>query len=105
MYVEVELLGRSLCLMQVYTRNPSVLYPEFIEETRYTLRKVKTKESTVFLWETYVHVRNDVCVWKGMIRLYVDADVKDNGRLLLQLCCNNTLCIMNTFFQHRDYHK
>jgi len=24
-----------------------------------------------------------------------------NERLLLQLCCNNTLCNMNTFFQHR----
>jgi len=29
----------------------------------------------------------------------------DNGRLLLQLCCNSALCIMNTFFQHRDVHE
>jgi len=35
-----------------------------------------------------------------------DADVNDNGRLLLQLCCNNTLFIMNTFFfERRDVHK
>ena len=29
----------------------------------------------------------------------------DNRRLLLQLRCSNALCIMNTFFQHRDVHK
>jgi len=34
-----------------------------------------------------------------------DADVNNNGRPLLQLYCNNALCIMNTFFQHRDVHK
>ena len=28
-----------------------------------------------------------------------------NGRYLLQLCCSNGLCIMNTFFQHIDLLK
>ena len=28
-----------------------------------------------------------------------------NGRYLLQLCCSNGLCIMNTFFQYREVHK
>jgi len=34
-----------------------------------------------------------------------DVDVNDNRRLLLQLCCNNTLCLMKTFFQHRNMHN
>jgi len=29
----------------------------------------------------------------------------DNRMLLLQLFCSNALCIMNTFFQHRNLHK
>ena len=37
-----------------------------------------------------------------MIARHGDADVNDDGRLLLQLCCNNALFIINTFFQHRD---
>jgi len=42
---------------------------------------------------------------EGLIDRHGNADVTDNRRLLLQLCCNNTLCIMNTFFQHRDLQK
>ena len=33
----------------------------------------------------------------SMMSRHGDADVTDNGRLLLQLCCNNTLFIMKTF--------
>jgi len=42
---------------------------------------------------------------EGVIVRHGDADVSANGRPLLQLCCNNALCIMNTFFQHRDAYK
>jgi len=54
-------------------------------------------------WETSIYT-----IWtmpaycKGVIGWHGGADVNDNGRLLLQLRCNNTLCIINTFFQHRD---
>ena len=41
----------------------------------------------------------------SVIGRHGDADVNDNRRLLLQLCCNNALCIMNTFLQHRNVHK
>jgi len=37
------------------------------------------------------------CDWPTM--------VNDNRIILLQVCCNNTWCIMNTFFQHGDVHK
>jgi len=36
---------------------------------------------------------------RGMVGRHGDAGVNDNGRLLLQLC------VMNTFFQHRDLQK
>jgi len=44
-------------------------------------------------------------VWKGAIGQHGDADVNDNGRLLLQMCWYNALCIMDPFFQHTDLHK
>ena len=31
--------------------------------------------------------------------------LNENGRYLSQLCCNNGLCTINTFFQHREVHK
>jgi len=64
-------------------------------------------ESTILLgvFDSRAGSGDDVGVWKGVIGRHGDADVNDIGSLLLQLCCNNTLYIMNTFFQHRDVHK
>jgi len=59
----------------------------------------------ILLGDFNAQVGNDASVQKGVIDQYGDADTNDNGRFLLQLCCNNTLCIMNTFFQHRHLHK
>ena len=39
-----------------------------------------------------------------MIERQSEAYVENNRRLLLQLCCNSELYIMNTFFQNRDVH-
>jgi len=36
-----KLLGRSLCLMQVYGPNSNVLHPDFVEEISDALRKAK----------------------------------------------------------------
>ena len=43
--------------------------------------------------------------WKSVIGKYAVTGMNENGRYLLQLCCSNGLCIMNTFFQHREVHK
>ena len=50
-------------------------------------------------WETLMHMLGPIPRYGGGVS---DADVNDYGKLLLQLCCNNALWIMNTFFQHRD---
>jgi len=47
-YIGMLLLDRSLCLIHVYWRNSSVLYPDFVEEISDPLRKVKANESTIF---------------------------------------------------------
>jgi len=55
-----------------------------------------------------LHCYGHASVITGMIDQHGNADVDNKGRLLLQLCCNNTdkiLCIMNTFFQQRDVRK
>jgi len=48
---------------------------------------------------------NDAGVWKDVIGPHGDGEANDNGRILLELCGNNTLFIMNTFFVHRDVHE
>jgi len=61
--------------------------------------------SAISFAEFNAQFRNDGVLWKGVISLHGDADVNDNGRLLVQLSCNNALCIINTFFLHRNLHK
>lgn len=51
------------------------------------------------------HVADVAGVWKGVIGHHGDSDVNDIEKSLLQLCCDNELCIMNIFFQLGDLHK
>ena len=62
---------------------------------------LKTNKSMILLGDFNARVGNNANVWKGMIGWHCDADINDNGRLLVQLCSNNTLCIINSLFKHR----
>jgi len=84
-------------------RNSSELWPEFVEEISATLRRVKPNGSMTVLGDFNAHVFNDAWLWNSVIS-NGDADINDNRMFLLPLCCNNALCIMNAFFQHRDFH-
>ena len=53
----------------------------------------------------HAHVGTDTDTWKGVIGKHGVTGLNENGRYLMQLCCNNGLRIMNTFFQHREVHK
>jgi len=66
-----------------------------VEEIICALRRVKTNESTTILGDFNAHFGNDTGVWRGVIGRHGVADVNENGRLLLQLWCNNALCIKN----------
>jgi len=101
-HVEFEFVRHSLCLTKVYAPNSSTQYPEFAAEANDTLRKVKLNESAILLGDLNAHAGNDAGVWRSTIGRHGDGDVNDSGRLLLQLRCNNALCIINTFFRHRD---
>ena len=54
-------------------------------------------------FNAHVGTYDKTCI--GVIGRHCDSDLNANRKYLLQLCCNNSLSIMNTFFQHRDAHK
>ena len=95
----------SLCLLQVYTPNTVGEYQAFVDDVNYALQRVGSTESTILLGDFKAHLGTDSETWKGVIDKHGDPAFNENGRYLLQLCCSNGLCIMNTFFQHRDVHK
>ena len=102
--LRLKLLGGSLCLIQVYATNLSAPYPEFMEKTSHAMRRFQTNESTMIL-RVCTGWKQLFGMWKGVIGEHGDANINDHGRILLQLCCDNALCIVNTFFLHREIRK
>jgi len=102
--LRLKLLGHSLRLQQLYGPNSSALYLEFVEEISDAFWRVKANESTV-LWETSTHTLERMLGYRG---------VWSTDMVMLTLvitegsCCNCVVptncavCIMKTFFQHRD---
>ena len=92
--------------VEVEVARPFPVYDTGIRpKLRDALRRVKVNVSKIFLGVFNAQVGNNAGVWKGVIGQCVDANLNVNGRILLRLSYNNVLCIMNTFFQHRDLHK
>ena len=94
--LRLKLLVGSLCLIQVYGPNASVLHPEFVEGISDAVRKVKTNEATFLSRNFNAHVENNIEIWKDVIGRCGGAEINNHVGLLLQLCCYNALCIMNS---------
>ena len=89
--LKLKVKDRSLCLLQVYAPNAVSKYQAFV--------------STILLGDFNSHSGTDSETWKSVTGKDEDPAFNENCRYLLQLYCSNGLCIMNTFFQHRDVHK
>ena len=76
-----------------------------MDDVNDAVHRVGSIESINFLWDFNVHLGTDSEAWKGMISRRGNPALNENGGYLLQLCCSNGLCIMNTFFQHIDHLK
>ena len=103
--LKLKVIDRAICLLQVYAPNASSEYQAFVDEVNDALLRVAPTESTVLMGDFNAHIGTDNETWKGVIGRHGVTGFNENGRYLLQLCCSNGLCIMNTFFQHRDIHK
>ena len=103
--LKLKVLDRSLCLLQVYAPNATSEYQAFVDEVNDVLLPVSATEFTVLMGDFNAHVGTDTDTWKGVIKKHGVTGLNENGWYLLQLCCSNGLCIMNTFFQLREVHK
>ena len=103
--LKLKVKDRSLCLLQVYTANAVSEYQAFVDDVNDALQRVWYTESTILLGDFNVHIMTDKETWKGVISRHRDSAFNKNGRYLLQLCCSNRLCIMNSFFQDKDVYK
>ena len=88
----------------MYALNVVSEYQAFVDDGNDALQRIKSIESTTLLGDFKVPIGTNIETWKGVIDRHGDPGFSENSRYLLQLCCSNGLCIINTFFQHRDVH-
>ena len=81
----------------MYAPNAASEYQAFMDEVNDALQRVAPTESTILMGDFNAHIGTDNDTWKGVIGKHGDPAFNENGRYLLQLCCSNGLCIMNTF--------
>ena len=103
--LKLKVLDRSLCLLQVYAPNATSENQAFVDDLNNALLRISPTEFRVLMVNFNAHVGIDTNTWKGVIGKHGVTGLNENGRYLLQLCCSNRLCIMNSFFQHREVRK
>ena len=105
--LKLKVKDRSLCLLQVYASNAVSEYRAFVDDVNDALQRVGSTESTILLVDFN---GTDSETWKDVIGRHGDLALNENGQNLLQLCCSNGLCVMNTsfkssFFQSLNFRK
>jgi len=94
--LRLKLTYHSPRLIHAYRKSATAQYPDFVEEISDTLRRVKANKS-ILSREFNVQVRSDVGVQKRVAGQHGHANINDNGKFILLLCCNNATCIVTHF--------
>ena len=78
--LELKVLDRSLCLLQVYALNVTNEYQAFVGEVNDALLRVSATESTALKGNLNAHVGTDADTWKGAIEKHGVTAQNDNSR-------------------------
>ena len=76
----------------------------FYEDLDLTISNIPSGENLYYLGDFNARVGADHKAWKS-ISTHGIGKMNDNGQRLLELCCSHNLCITNTFFKCKDFHK
>ena len=77
----------------------------FYSDLSSLLRNVPANDKIVIFGDFYARVGKDSETWKGVLGKHGVGNCNDNGRILLELCAEQQLCITNTVFQQKDSFK
>ena len=92
-------------LMQVHAPNTVSEYQAFVDDVNDAFQRVGSTESVTLMGNFNSYIGTNHETWQDMIGKHGDPVFNKNGWYLLQLCCSNKLCIINTFFQYQYVHK
>uniref|UniRef100_A0A8D8R0B9 Craniofacial development protein 2 n=1 Tax=Cacopsylla melanoneura TaxID=428564 RepID=A0A8D8R0B9_9HEMI len=78
---------------------------KFYEELRNTIRTLPNNQKLVIAGDFNARVGKNNTVWRNVLGNYGIGKENENGLLLLQLCSENKLTIVNTLFKQKSKYK
>ena len=77
----------------------------FYEALQETLPGIPSSEGICLLGDFNAHVGTDWQAWPTCLGHFGISRMNDNGQRLLNLCCQDALCITNSYFKCKELHK
>ena len=71
----------------------------------YTIKGYQKQEALIILGDFNARVGDDYEAWPYCLGHFGVVKCNDNGQRLLELCSYHELCIINTFFSTKPYHR
>ena len=69
------------------------------------MQQVYSKDKLLILADFNARVGRDFELWKGVLGRHGICNYSDNGRVLLEFCCEHQLVITSTLFQQKGRFK
>ena len=77
----------------------------FYSDLQRTIDMVRSSDLLVLLGDFNARVGCDWMIWEGVVGREGIDETNTNGYMLLEFCARNSLCVTNTFFCHKTWHK
>lgn len=99
--------NRNITLINVYA--PTMTYPDetkeaFYAQLREVIANVPATDKLVLLGDFNARVGNDSATWGSVLGQFGRGNSNENGCLLLSLCSELELAIVNTYFKQPENH-
>ena len=78
---------------------------EFYYALQATLDTVARRDFIILMGDFNAKTGKESDVWRNNLEKFGAGDCNDNGKRLLKMCCNNSLCITNTHFKQKSAHR
>lgn len=107
-YARFQGLGFNLSVIQVYapTADSNVKdIEEFYDQLQQQIDLIDRNDAMIVMGDWNAKVGTDHDTWPDTIGKYGFGEANERGEKLLEFCCENQLCITNTYYQHKASRK
>ncbi|KAL5467621.1 hypothetical protein EMCRGX_G031880 [Ephydatia muelleri] len=106
--IKLKRYSRTVTFVSVYAptfKATSCEKDAFYSDLQRTIDMVPSSDLLVLLGDFNARVGCDWMIWEGVVGREGIDETNTNGYMLLEFCARNSLCVTNTFFCHKTWHK